>query len=154
MLKRRILPLLVAVALLVALSSAALASDPTPAEREQRMAYIRWRNTGLQTTDFNFDPAAVLTRGMAAEVFARLLGLRERAALDGYADVGMDTPHAGALAKCVAAGIIGGDALKSVEDEAIRALVAKQKELGFKVVTDGEFRRSTGGRIARHRDFV
>lgn len=108
MLKRRMLPLLAAVALLVALSSAALASDPTPAEREQRMAYIRWRNTGLQTTDFNFDPAAVLTRGMAAEVFARLLGLRERAALDGYADVGMDTPHAGALAKCVAAGIIGG----------------------------------------------
>jgi len=48
-----------------------------------------------------------------------------------------------------AAGIIGADALKSVEDEAIRSLVAKQKELGFKVVTDGEFRRQ-----AWHLDFM
>ena len=48
-----------------------------------------------------------------------------------------------------AAGTLTNEALKAVEDEAIRALVAKQKELGFKVVTDGEFRRQ-----AWHLDFM
>lgn len=48
-----------------------------------------------------------------------------------------------------AAGEISAEALKSVEDEAIRALVTKQKELGFHVVTDGEFRRQ-----AWHLDFM
>lgn len=40
------------------------------------------------------------------------------------------------------AGIIDADQLKTVEDVAIRDLVAKQKAAGLKVVTDGEFRRS------------
>ena len=33
--------------------------------------------------------------------------------------------------------------LTAVEDDCIRALVAKVKELGYHVITDGEFRRST-----------
>ena len=48
-----------------------------------------------------------------------------------------------------AAGTISALDLKKVEDAAITALVAKQKELGFKVVTDGEFRRQ-----AWHLDFM
>lgn len=40
------------------------------------------------------------------------------------------------------AGIIDAARLKTVEDVAIRDLVAKQKAAGLKVVTDGEFRRS------------
>ena len=40
------------------------------------------------------------------------------------------------------AGVIDADQLKTVEDVAIRDLVAKQKASGLKVVTDGEFRRS------------
>lgn len=48
-----------------------------------------------------------------------------------------------------AAGTISHDELKAVEDDAIRYLVARQKELGFKVVTDGEFRRQ-----AWHLDFM
>lgn len=48
-----------------------------------------------------------------------------------------------------AAGTITKEELKAIEDEAIRALVAKQKELGFKVITDGEFRRQ-----AWHLDFM
>ena len=40
-------------------------------------------------------------------------------------------------------------ALKVVEDEAITALVAKTKELGYHVITDGEFRRATW-----HLDFM
>lgn len=40
------------------------------------------------------------------------------------------------------AGIIDASQLKTVEDVAIRDLVAKQKAAGLKVVTDGEFRRS------------
>ena len=40
-----------------------------------------------------------------------------------------------------AAGEISGFELKDAEDESIRSLVAKEKELGLKAVTDGEFRR-------------
>lgn len=40
------------------------------------------------------------------------------------------------------AGIIDAAQLKTVEDVAIRDLVAKQKAAGLEVVTDGEFRRS------------
>ena len=41
-----------------------------------------------------------------------------------------------------AAGAIFAEQLKTVEDEAIRDLVAKQKAAGYHVITDGEFRRS------------
>lgn len=40
------------------------------------------------------------------------------------------------------AGVIDAGALRAVEDEAIRDLVAKQKAAGLHVITDGEFRRS------------
>lgn len=41
------------------------------------------------------------------------------------------------------AGKIDRAKLRQIEDEAIRAVVAKQEEIGLKVVTDGEFRRGT-----------
>ena len=41
------------------------------------------------------------------------------------------------------AGKIDAPRLRALEDEAIRAVVAKQEEIGLKVVTDGEFRRGT-----------
>lgn len=47
------------------------------------------------------------------------------------------------------AGNIGEKELKEVEDVCIRELVAKQKEAGYHVITDGEFRRSTW-----HLDFM
>ena len=47
------------------------------------------------------------------------------------------------------AGKIDRAALTAVEDECIRELVAKQKELGYEVITDGEFRRATW-----HLDFM
>lgn len=46
-------------------------------------------------------------------------------------------------------GKINQDALKAVEDEAIIELVSKIKELGYHVITDGEFRRATW-----HLDFM
>ena len=46
-------------------------------------------------------------------------------------------------------GEIGRDALTDVEDECIEELVTKQKELGYHVITDGEFRRATW-----HLDFM
>ncbi len=49
----------------------------------------------------------------------------------------------------LAAGEITPQQLKAVEDAAITDLVAKQKALGYKVVTDGEFRRQ-----AWHLDFM
>ena len=47
------------------------------------------------------------------------------------------------------AGKINFNELKSVEDECIRELIAKQKELGYNVITDGAFRRATW-----HLDFM
>ena len=41
------------------------------------------------------------------------------------------------------AGTISAEQLKSVEDECIIQLVNKIKELGYHVITDGEFRRAT-----------
>jgi 5-methyltetrahydropteroyltriglutamate--homocysteine methyltransferase len=48
-----------------------------------------------------------------------------------------------------AAGSIDADALREVEDRAIREAVALQEELGFQGVTDGEFRRTSW-----HMDFI
>jgi 5-methyltetrahydropteroyltriglutamate--homocysteine methyltransferase len=39
-------------------------------------------------------------------------------------------------------GEIDAEALKAIEDREIRALIAKQEEIGLKAVTDGEFRRA------------
>ena len=39
-------------------------------------------------------------------------------------------------------GLISPEELRAVEDDAIRALVKKEKECGLRAVTDGEFRRS------------
>ena len=47
------------------------------------------------------------------------------------------------------AGAIDAEQLKKVEDECIIQLVNKIKELGYHVITDGEFRRSTW-----HLDFM
>lgn len=46
-------------------------------------------------------------------------------------------------------GLIDAAALKRVEDEAITGLITKLKELGYHVITDGEFRRATW-----HLDFM
>ena len=48
-----------------------------------------------------------------------------------------------------AAGLIDADALRSVEDDAIRDAVALQREVGLQTATDGEFRRATW-----HMDFI
>jgi 5-methyltetrahydropteroyltriglutamate--homocysteine methyltransferase len=48
-----------------------------------------------------------------------------------------------------AAGRIGQDRLRAVEDEAITEVVAMQQEVGLRTATDGEFRRT-----AWHMDFI
>jgi 5-methyltetrahydropteroyltriglutamate--homocysteine methyltransferase len=48
-----------------------------------------------------------------------------------------------------AAGTIDADALRAIEDDAIRSAVALQEELGFQGATDGEFRRTSW-----HMDFI
>jgi 5-methyltetrahydropteroyltriglutamate--homocysteine methyltransferase len=48
-----------------------------------------------------------------------------------------------------AAGRIGADDLRAVEDEAIREVVRQQEEVGLQSATDGEFRRATW-----HMDFI
>jgi 5-methyltetrahydropteroyltriglutamate--homocysteine methyltransferase len=51
--------------------------------------------------------------------------------------------------KAFALGNIDGDALREVEDRAIRDAVRLQEELGFQAATDGEFRRTSW-----HMDFI
>jgi 5-methyltetrahydropteroyltriglutamate--homocysteine methyltransferase len=46
-------------------------------------------------------------------------------------------------------GVISAERLRAVEDEAVREVVALQREAGLRSVTDGEFRRATW-----HMDFV
>ena len=46
-------------------------------------------------------------------------------------------------------GQIDAEALRAVEDQAIRAVIALQSEVGLRTVTDGEFRRSSW-----HMDFI
>ena len=48
-----------------------------------------------------------------------------------------------------AAGVVSDEQLRAVEDEAVREVVALQREAGLRSVTDGEFRRATW-----HMDFV
>src|SRR2546428_2670439 len=48
-----------------------------------------------------------------------------------------------------AAGRIDADALRAVEDDAIRTIVEKQEEIGLQSATDGEFRRASW-----HMDFI
>src|SRR5205807_233182 len=48
-----------------------------------------------------------------------------------------------------AAGRIDADALRAVEDDAIREAVALQREAGLRSATDGEFRRASW-----HMDFI
>jgi len=43
----------------------------------------------------------------------------------------------------LAAGAIGRERLAEIEDDAIRAVVKLQEDVGLKVITDGEFRRGT-----------
>jgi 5-methyltetrahydropteroyltriglutamate--homocysteine methyltransferase len=51
--------------------------------------------------------------------------------------------------KQYADGVITGERLRAVEDDAVREVVAMQREAGLRSVTDGEFRRATW-----HMDFV
>ena len=48
-----------------------------------------------------------------------------------------------------AAGKLDADGLREVEDDAIRAVVAKQESVGLQSATDGEFRRESW-----HMDFI
>jgi 5-methyltetrahydropteroyltriglutamate--homocysteine methyltransferase len=48
-----------------------------------------------------------------------------------------------------AAGLIGADELRSIEDDAIRQVVRRQADIGLQSATDGEFRRA-----AWHMDFI
>src|ERR671927_1923342 len=48
-----------------------------------------------------------------------------------------------------AAGRIDGEALRAIEDEAIRDVVRMQRDVGLRTVTDGEFRRASW-----HMDFI
>ena len=68
----------------------------------------RWSDYGIVQGDGeSFFPDEEMTRGQAAAVFARLLGLTKIGDISGYDDLS-DSEFAESFAKCVAAGIMNG----------------------------------------------
>ena len=108
MLRKRILPLALVLILLMLLPSAASAVNLTPQEREREASAIRWMSCGVPSDTKKFDPSETLSRGRAAQIFADLLGLSERAELSGFSDVIGKSEFSDEIAKCVAAGILDG----------------------------------------------
>ncbi|MBR4879497.1 MAG: S-layer homology domain-containing protein, partial [Clostridia bacterium] len=72
-------------------------------------AIEKWSEYGIVEGDGkNFNPDGLMTRGAAAAVFARLLGLSDKADISKYTDVNADAWYADAIAMCVEAGIMSG----------------------------------------------
>ena len=78
--------------------------------------------------------------------------IKERQELDNMASTPFKFDHVGSFLRPESlkkarrdyeAGSITAEELKSVEDEAITELIKKEKEVGLKAITDGEFRRAT-----------
>ena len=72
-------------------------------------AIDRWSDYGIVEGDGNsFNPDGLMSRGAAAAVFARLLGLDEKADISKFTDMDADAWYADAIAMCVKAGIMSG----------------------------------------------
>ena len=91
------------------------------------------------------------------DIATKVIVIDEHAVFQGKIDMNQTVPDKkgkARTAKAVRAGRKSAkaaiaEALKEVEDEAITELVSKIKELGYHVITDGEFRRATW-----HLDFM
>ena len=93
--------------LLPAVAMAAEYSDTAGHWAEESIA--RWSDAGVvQGSNGQFNPEGMMTRAEAAQVFANLLKLTDKADLSAYTDVAADAWYADAFAACVAQGIMNG----------------------------------------------
>ena len=108
--KKRITSGILALCMLISLFPVtALATYDDIAGHWGEEAIERWSDYGIVEGDGkNFNPDGLMSRGAAAAVFARLLGLSEKADISKYSDVNADAWYADAIAMCVEAGIMSG----------------------------------------------
>lgn len=109
--KKKILALLMSLALVVALlPTAAMAVSYSDVNGHWAQSPIeRWSDYEVvQGYDGKFAPNGYMTRAQAAAVFTRLLKLNKKADLSVFSDVGQGAWYDEEIAKCVGAGIMNG----------------------------------------------
>lgn len=119
--KKRIISLLLAAAMLVTLMPAAFAAG-TYSDTDGHWgeaAIDRWSSYGvIGGYDGNvFVPDGSMTRAEVARVFVNLLGLKQRTDISKYKDVAPSAWYYDDIAKCVAAGILNGDGVAAMNPE-------------------------------------
>lgn len=119
--KKRIISLLLAAAMLVTLMPAAFAAG-TYSDTDGHWgeaAIDRWSSYGvIGGYDGNvFVPDGSMTRAEVARVFVNLLGLERRTDISKYKDVAPSAWYYDDIAKCVAAGILNGDGVAAMNPE-------------------------------------
>ena len=100
---RKLLALLMALALVLSLSPAAFAVD-----ERQEAALDRWTENGV-LDGVDAEVGESISRGEAAIIIANLFGLTELGDLSGFNDISEDAAYYEAMQKCFAAGIFIGN---------------------------------------------
>ncbi len=107
---KKALSLLLVFAMLVGVTGAFAGEYQDTANHWAEEAIDRWTSAGVVSGSKGaFRPDGQMTRAEAAQVFANLLKLTEKADLSGYADVDAGAWYADAMAACVARGIFQGN---------------------------------------------
>lgn len=124
--KKKILSLILTVAMLLTVMPMALAADEYSDVQGHwgEAAIDRWTQAGVAVgrEEGTFAPDAPMTRGEAAQVLANLLRLKKEANISQYGDMDPSSSYYTAMAQCVAAGIFNGtsDTTMSPDSELTR----------------------------------
>lgn len=107
---KKLLSLVLVCAMLVSMTGAFAAEYRDTGDHWAETAIDRWTEAGVVSgAGGAFRPEGEMSRAEAAQVFANLLRLDEKADLSGYSDVNADAWYADAMASCVAKGILKGN---------------------------------------------
>ena len=112
--KRKLLSMLLSVCMVAAtVPVMAFAADSSYSDTDGHWAEAainRWSDAGVVkgVTGDTFNPNGDMTRAQAAQVFANLLKLKEKADISQFKDVAVDAWYTDAIAACAAKGILSG----------------------------------------------
>lgn len=118
--KRRILSMLLVVCMVVSMLATAAVAAPAYVDIEGHWgeeAIEYWSAEGIVggVGEGRFNPDGLLTRAEAAAILARLLKLTDKADISKYTDCVAGEWYYDSIAKCVAAGIMGGTGANTME---------------------------------------